>query len=320
MFISEPSSQSRREHEPPHAEPVPSISDDDAHCFLLIARYGTFVQASRRLNTKAPTLRKKMSQLEARLGRVLFVQKGHVLVLTRAGQDVHAKLSAQAPRTPLAAPTPGSPPLVRLAVAEPLLQDLLSRDLVDYLRVNATARVHITSFNEGTPLSTLAADVLVWSGAQRDQASVPGFADALSLPLASLHYWPHIAKRHSREPVRPRHLSDLDDFMLVQLLGDQQIQSLKPWNDLVHQRQSALTQVASHALRCTLIKSGVCVGLLPAYMPWIDVGLAALPELFSQPMIRDVWLSVRPDAAENNSAQTIAELIQNVFHERREWF
>lgn len=320
MLMSESSLLVQREHQPSSDEPALLISDEDARCFLSIARYGTFVQAARRLNIKAPILRKKMSQLEARLEQVLFVQKGHILSLSHTAQVLQARLSVQLPRSTLTVATAGQHPPVRLAVAEPLLYGLLSRDLVDYLRKNAAGRLHIASFNDSTLLPILSADVLVWSGARHEQALVPGFTDAESVKLASLTYLPHIAKRYAREPMRPTRLSDLDDFMLVQLLDDQQVEALQPWNDLVEQRQSALTRVHAYELSCTLIKSGVCVGLLPTYMPRIDAGLAALPDLFSQKMQREVWLSVRTDAVDNQGARMIAELIQRVFHERGEWF
>jgi DNA-binding transcriptional LysR family regulator len=320
MSISEPSRLFQPEHRPACDAPGIPISDEDALCFLSIARYGTFVQTARRLNIKAPILRKKMQQLEERLGQALFMHKGHVLLLTRAAQVLQAQLNAQFPRSPFAVATAGQHAPVHLAVAQPLLHGLLSRDLVDYLRKNAAERLHIASFNDSQRLPTLSADVLVWSGAPQDRASVPGFADAESVKLASLTYVPHIAKRYAREPMRPTRLSDLDDFMLVQVLDDQQVEALKPWNDLVEQRQSALTRVQAYELSCTLITSGVCVGLLPTYMSRVDAGLAALPDLFRPAMVRDVWLAVHTDALDNPGAQMIVEMIRRVFHERREWF
>jgi hypothetical protein len=48
--------------------------------------------------------------------------------------------------------------------------------------------------------------------------------------------------------------------------------------------------------------------------------LIGLPGLFSQPMQRQVWLAVNTEAEGDAQVQTIVELIQNTFSERRDWF
>jgi len=303
-------------------EPLSTVvmTDEEAEYFSISVRCGSFAQAARRLNIKTTQLRRKLAHLEERVGSALFVQKGNVLVPSRTGRKLQAQLSARSPQKTLIASTSDRQPMVRLAVAEPLLCDLLSRGLIDYLRNNAATRLQIASFNSDALLPTLDVEIMVWSGGPEEVISVPGFHGAEPVKLASLNYLPHIAKRYSRESIRPSQLSDLDDYMLVQLAQDQNVAAFGPWNNVIHQRVSAMTVVQSYDLSCKLIRCGACIGLLPAYISRIDRSLAALPDLFSQAMERQVWLAVHPDAMDKIEVQSIVELVLETFHERREWF
>lgn len=64
------------------------------NCFLASARCGCFMQAARSLNLKATLLRKKLAQLEGRLGYRLFVNRGQALVLSREGSQLQALLQS----------------------------------------------------------------------------------------------------------------------------------------------------------------------------------------------------------------------------------
>jgi hypothetical protein len=55
-------------------------------------------------------------------------------------------------------------------------------------------------------------------------------------------------------------------------------------------------------------------------MSHFDRGLIGLPGLFGQPMQRQVWMAVNAESLGEVQVQTIVELIQNTFEERREWF
>lgn len=69
----------------PPAEPLAKVraglgwvqDEQMLSCFLASARCGCFMQAARSLNLKSTLLRKKLAQLEARVGYPLFVNRGH---------------------------------------------------------------------------------------------------------------------------------------------------------------------------------------------------------------------------------------------------
>ncbi|WP_338580679.1 LysR family transcriptional regulator [Pseudomonas sp. MAG733B] len=297
--------------------PAAGIDVEVVQYFLVSARCGCFMQAARSLNVRPTILRKFLAQLEEQLQRTLFKFKDSSLTLTRDGQQLHARLIALAHERTLPAV---EQPLIRLAVAETILHDILGRDLVSLLRRNASVRLDIISIDSDLSLQSISADVVVWLAGTDSPVPGPSFSISKPQPLARLDYKPHIAKRYSRVTSRPETLDDLADFLLVQWQHDRQVESFRPWNALVDQRLAGVVQLHSYELMLEMIRCSACIGLLPQYMGRFDRGLIELPGLFSQPMQRQVWLAVNAESRDEAQVQMIVELIQNTFNERREWF
>ena len=293
------------------------IDPEVAHYFLVSARCGCFMQAARSLNIKATLLRKRLAQLEQQVRHVLFSYQGSGLVLSRDGQHLQAQLIALAHerRLPVL-----EQPLIRLAVAEPILHDILGRDLIALLRRNASVRLEIISIDSQLSLQAVDVDVVLWLSDAEGPTPGPSFITEAPRPLARLCYLPHIAKRYSRLTTRPDSVDDLDDYMLVQWQPDAQVNALQPWNRVVEQRLAAVVQVQAYSLMLEMIRCGACIGLLPHYMSSFDRGLVALPGLLADSMQRQVWLAVNAQVEHADAVQMIVELIVGTFEERREWF
>ncbi|MDY7066017.1 hypothetical protein PsexTeo8_24710 [Pseudomonas extremaustralis] len=293
------------------------IDPEVAHYFLVSARCGCFMQAARSLNIKATLLRKRLAQLEQQVRHVLFSYQGSGLVLSRDGQHLQAQLIALAHerRLPVL-----EQPLIRLAVAEPILHDILGRDLIALLRRNASVRLEIISLDGQLSLQAVDVDVVLWLSDAEGPTPGPSFITEAPRPLARLCYLPHIAKRYSRLTTRPDSVDDLDDYMLVQWQPDAQVDALQPWNRVVEQRLAAVVQVQAYSLMLEMIRCGACIGLLPHYMSSFDRGLVALPGLLADSMQRQVWLAVNAQVEHADAVQMIVELIVGTFEERREWF
>lgn len=293
------------------------IDPEVAHYFLVSARCGCFMQAARSLNIKATLLRKRLAQLEQQVRHVLFSYQGSGLVLSRDGQHLQAQLIALAHerRLPVL-----EQPLIRLAVAEPILHDILGRDLIALLRRNASVRLEIISLDGQLSLQAVDVDVVLWLSDAEGPTPGPSFITEAPRPLARLCYLPHIAKRYSRLTTRPDSVDDLDDYMLVQWQPDVQVNALQPWNRVVEQRLAAVVQVQAYSLMLEMIRCGACIGLLPHYMSSFDRGLVALPGLLADSMQRQVWLAVNAQVEHADAVQMIVELIVGTFEERREWF
>ncbi|RON15506.1 LysR family transcriptional regulator [Pseudomonas brassicacearum] len=288
-----------------------------AQSFRVSARCGCFMQAARSLNIKSTQLRKHLAQLESQLQCSLFNHQDNGLALSREGLALQAQLIALAHERD--APVIEQP-LIRLAVAESILHDILGRDLVALLRRNASVRLDIITLDSELSLQAISADVVLWLAGTDSPLPGPSFAVSEPQRLARLEYLPHIAKRYSRVAARPDSLDDLADFMLVQWQHDRQVESFRPWNSVVDQRQAGVVQLHSYELMLEMIRCSACIGLLPRYISQFDRGLIALPELFEQPMQRQVWMAVNADTKGQADVQMIVELIHNTFNERREWF
>lgn len=293
------------------------IDTEVAQYFLVSARCGCFMQAARSLNVRATLLRKHLAQLEDQLQRSLFKFQGSALTLSREGQQLQAQLIALVHERKLPVI---EQPLIRLAVAESILHDILGRDLVSLLRRNASVRLEIIALDSELSLRAVSADVVLWLANGETPHPGPTFATSDPQHLARLDYLPHIAKRYSRVTARPDTLDDLADFMLVQWQHDRQIDSFRPWNDLVQQRLAGVVQMQSYELMLEMIRCSACIGLLPAYMSRFDRGLVALPGLFAEPMQLQAWLAVNADSQNVPEVQTLTDLIHHTFNERHEWF
>ena len=297
--------------------PAAGVDPEVAQYFLVSARCGCFMQAARSLNIKATLLRKQLALLEEHLRRSLFCYQGSALSLSREGLQLQAQLIALAHQRRLPVI---EQPLIRVAVAQTILHDILGRDLIALLRRNASARLEIISIDSDLSLQALSADLVLWLAAEDSPLPGPSFATREPLPLARIDYLPHIAKRYSRVAARPDSLDDLADYMLVQWQHDCQVEPFRPWNSLVEQRLAGVVHVHVYELMLEMIRCSACIGLLPQYISHFDRGLTALPGLFSEPMQRRAWLAVNAQVQHEEQVQQLVELILNTFSEREDWF
>ena len=288
--------------------------------FLVTARCGCFTQAARSLNVKAPLLRKRLTQLSARYGRPLFQHQGNALVLSQDGRHLRSQLLAERALLSLPQARNEDQPLVRVAVAEPLLHDILNRDLLGFLRQHANVRLDLLRLDSDPTQEPVAADIIVWLCAPQDLPPQPSMAVSELNCLADLEYIPHIGKRYSRETSRPRSLSELEDYMLVSLHSYARIPSLQPWNEAVSQRRCGVTQVNAYELMRQMIQWSACIGLLPHYVSRLDKALQPLPGLFASSMEMQVWLAVSSSESEREEVGQIVAMIKAAFVEHQEWF
>ncbi|QLG93005.1 LysR family transcriptional regulator [Pseudomonas yamanorum] len=289
-----------------------------AEYFLVSARCGCFKQAARHLNIRAPLLRRQLAQLEETVGRTLFSYQGSTLALSREGLQLQAQLMALVPQRTTQVV---SQPLVRLAIAAPILHDILSRDLIALLRRDASVRLEVIAVdNNQQSLQAANADVVLWLSDSGVVSTSPGFAIREPQHLASLDYLPHMAKRYSRTIARPEHLEGLADYLLVQWQPERQVKVFAPWNAQIDRREAGVVHVHTYELMLEMIRSSACIGLLPAYMSRFDRTLTPLPGLFDAPMQRQVWVALNAQLEVSEAVQVIVDLIVRTFDERREWF
>ncbi|WP_417312609.1 LysR family transcriptional regulator [Ectopseudomonas khazarica] len=287
-----------------------------ARSFLATARCASFKQAARSLNMHPTVLRKQLRRLETSLGEALFVYQDRALALTSRGLSLQAELASRhrdlRPEVGFA-----ERPELRLALPEWVLNDVLGRHLVAFLRRHAGVRLELLRQDQG-PL--LQSEVMIWL-ADPDQARPdPGFAMTRPQRLASVEFQACIGKRYARERRLPARLCDLHDYMLVQRPDTSASAVFAPWNALVDARGSAVTRAHSQQWTMELIRHAACIGLMPHYTSHIDANLQLLPGLFARPMRQSIWLACAPLSAQREDVMSLQALIHNAFAERRDWF
>lgn len=287
-----------------------------AQRFLTCARCASFKQAARSLNIRALILRKQLVQLEDQLGGPLFLLQNKTLRLTLKGQRLQAELIQRFGDLPSVDNT-APQPVLRLALPDVLLQDILSRDLLAFVRKNAGVSLELIAL-ETEP--TQQVEVMLWLADPHRPRPSPGFSMSTPQLLARIGYSAHIAKRYSRKNSLPTRVADLNDYMVVQERANLSVMAFAPWNQLSRQRTRAVTLVHCTAWVRDLVRSSACVGLLPDYTTHLDKNLLALTPLFNQRLERLVWLSTAPLTAQQPQVKAMIALIRKAFEEREDWF
>jgi len=287
-----------------------------ARSFLTTARCASFKQAARSLNLPPMVLRRQLQRLEKTVGEALFVYQERALALTVRGRTLQAELAAQYQDL---RPDAGllEKPKLRLALPDRVLNDILGRHLVAFLRRDAGVHLELIRQEHG-PL--MQSEVMIWLADPSQARPDPGFAMTRPQSLACIDFEACIAKRYARERRLPASLDDLHDYMLVQQSDISTSALFSPWNALVDSRRSAVTRVHSQQWAMELVKHAACVGLMPNYITHLDANLQSLPNLFTQSMRQSIWLSCAPLSAQREDVVGLVTLIQDAFEERRQWF
>lgn len=293
----------------------PDIDQELAQLFLISARCACFKQTARSLNTHSTIVRRRLAKLESQIGAPLFSHQGRTLGLTEAGRALYQLLQSRFGDLRPALPS-SKQALLRLACPDTLLNTLLARSLVSFVRQHAAMRLEIQALND-MPMAQ--AEVMVWMGDPDAPRPTPDFAMTKPRLLGRIGYCAHVAKRYSGGKGALTSADGLRDYMLVQHRANGANQAFSPWNELVQQRHGSVAIVHSLELVQGLVKSSACIGLLPEFSSQLDRTLLPLPSIFSSRMERCVWMSTTPLAAQREEVQTIANLIISTFDERRDW-
>lgn len=212
-------------------------------------------------------------------------------------------------------------PLVRLAIAEPLLYDIVNRDLIGYLRAHRKARVDLVPMDNPFNPQVEGVHICVWLS--WPESAVPHIMNHSNFEvksLGTLEYVPCVAKRYVRGAADASNLAMLEDFMLVQLQDYATVPSLAPWNRAVAQRQAGVTTLRSYGTMRELIRWGASMGLIPYYAARLDKNLLALPKLLPNTMKVQAWLAVNRDVSSCPDVSAIVDVILGAFDERRAFF
>ncbi|MDU9402594.1 LysR family transcriptional regulator [Pseudomonas sp. zfem004] len=295
------------------------IDDQLALEFFATARCASFKQAARGLNVPVVGLRKRLEKLEEHVGAPVFVYKHNKLALTRTGERVSQYLCQLFGPDGLGKDGEKEIPRLTLAITEPVLSDIVNRDLVAYVRDHAEMQLEIHS--ECTPrmLSEGEVDVGIIFMSPDDEDVLGRHPDYRFEQLGRIGHALFISSRYSRSVTLPVHSLDLHNFMLVVPWDDEILAGSQKWASIVADHQGGTTRVKSYNLSRGLVVGGACIGVLPDYSRKMEKNILPVPGFLDDLEEKDVYLVIKSNFVRHPQVLEIRRLIKKSFLDKKDW-
>jgi DNA-binding transcriptional LysR family regulator len=299
---------------------VGSTPDWEAvHTFLEVARRGSFRSASDHLHLSINALRRRIAELESRLGVALFTRHVDGVRITAEGEEILAaarKMEAASFGLIRARDrsTPALSGEVRLAVTEGLGTFWLVPRLVEFQRAHSRLLVDINCAMRSADVLRLEADASV-------QLTKPTNPDLKLVKLGRLHSMPFAAPSYIETYGVPKTVEEGLNHRLVMQVADQ-----TATEELFERTYPGINKTGVVVMRTNVssahlwaIAKGAGIGVLPTYVHAIaarivpvDVGLK-----FSF----DIWLTYHPDAVRIPRVRRMIDWLVDAFDPKRfPWF
>ena len=257
------------------------IDDQLAVEFFATARCASFKQAARGLNVPVVGLRKRLEKLEEHIGAPVFVYKHNKLALTRTGERVSHYLCQLFGPDGLGKSGEKEVPRLTIAITEPVLNDIVNRDLVAYVRDHAEL--------------------------QRLER------------LGRVGHALFISSRYSRSVTLPVESLDLHNFMLVVPWDEEILAGSRKWASIMAEHQGGTTRVKSYNLSRGLVVGGACIGVLPDYSRKLERNILPVPGFLDDLEEKDVYLVIKTKLVRNPQVLEIRRLIKKSFFDKKDW-
>lgn len=287
--------------------------------FLTLHRCGSFRSTALKLGLSINSIRRQISDLEARIGAPLVTRHVDGVRLTAEGRsilDAATRMEAAAFGLMLAGE---SVPFaetgeVRIAVTEGLGAFWLAPRLVEFQRANPRLTVDLRCAMESADVLRLEADVAI-------QLTRPTSPDLRMVKLGRMHIMPYAARSYEQVYGLPTKPADLGRHRIVVQAASQTI-SLKDYAkdlpDFPTDIPVTLKINVSSAYYWAIAK-GAGIGLLPTYATAIGAQVVPVDNLGRFGL--DIWLTYHPDAERIGRVRRVIDWLRASFDPARyPWF
>ena len=287
--------------------------DDMVH-FAAIVRAGSLAAASRELGVPAPTLSRRLSALERRLGVKLLERTTRALHLTEAGEAYRERcerIAAEAAEADALIRSHGRTPqgLLRIAAPPALGSLFLGPPLAEYLRRYPAVRMEVVLGDKRVDLREESFDAALRIG------EAPSDGSYIVRRLGRSSFVLCAAPSYLAEKGTPRSLAELDTHVLIGLGAATQKAS---WRFLDASGQPLLrpveprARVSSTLLARELCRAGAGLALLPGFVAAEDLraGHLVALELGEPPAPSDVLLVLNPASVATPKVRALVELMR----------
>lgn len=286
------------------------IDDQLALEFFATARCASFKQAARGLNVPVVGLRKRLEKLEEHIGAPVFVYKHNKLALTRTGERVSHYLSQLFGPDGLGKAGEKEVPRLTIAITEPVLSDIVNRDLVAYVRDHAEMQLEIHSECTARMLSECEVDVGIIFVTPNDDGELDRNPTYRFERLGRIGHSLFISSRYSRSVTLPVENVDLHNFMLVVPWDDEILADSQKWASIMAEHQGGTTRVKNYNLSRGLVVGGACIGVLPDYSRKMERNIIPIPGFLDDLVEKDIYLVIKSTCIRNPQVLEIRRLIK----------
>lgn len=288
-----------------------------AHVFLEVARSRSFRAAADKLRQSVNALRRKVDELEARMGFVLLLRRANGVALTEEGAKIfEAALEMEKASFNLIKTGDGSSEglgEVTVAVTEGLGSVWLTSKLPDFQRANPDLRMNLICASHAADVARLEADVAV-------RLDRPKSSELKISKLGRLHLLFYAQRSYLDLHGTPASHADLVWHRFVAQSDDK-----GRW--LVSERHffpepatgQVSVRVSTGSANVAAIVSGAGIGILPTYIEAVRDDLTVLDIVPAYPI--DIWITYHADAKKIPRVRKTIEWLIEAFDPRRNpWF
>jgi DNA-binding transcriptional LysR family regulator len=293
---------------------------DSFRIFLEVARRGSFRSASEQLGQSINALRRRITELEYKLGVTLFTRHVDGVRTTAEGSEIfEAALRIEREAFALIRARDRTSPAmegeVRLAVTEGLGTFWLAPRLVEFQRTHPKLLVDLKCATQSADVLRLEADASV-------QLTKPTNPDLKIVKLARLHSMPFAGQSYIDTYSTPKTLDELFKHHRIVL----QVSEQTAMQEIYDRLAPDIPQVGFVALRTNVgsahlwsIAKGAGIGWLPTYVPAIAARI--VPIELDLRFQFDVWLTYHPDAVRIPRVRRMIDWLIDAFEPRKyPWF
>ena len=287
------------------------------HVFLEVARSGSFRAASDKLRQSVNALRRKVNELEARMGFALLLRRAYGVALTEEGRKVHdaALQMEQASFGVLKTQDSSAADAgeVVVAVTEGLGSFWLTSKLPDFHRANPHVTLNLNCAVQIADVMRLEADIAI-------RLDRPKSSELKIAKLGRLHTMYYAHRSYLEAHGTPGSIKDLENHGLVV-----QCDAAGKWVVIephflpggVLPKVSVRPNVGS--ANGWAIIHGAGIGVLPTYVEAICGDLVMLDLV--PPFAHDIWITYHADAKKSPRVRKAIEWLTDAFDPRRHpWF
>jgi DNA-binding transcriptional LysR family regulator len=305
-----------------HDQPgsLPTTPDwETVHTFLEVARRGSFRSAADHLGLSINVLRRRIAELEQRLGVTLFTRHVDGVRTTAEGEEIlaAARKMELASFGLIRARDRSVPSLVgevRLAVTEGLGTFWLAPRLVEFQRAHPKLIVDLNCAMQSADVLRLEADAAV-------QLTKPTNPNLKMVKLGRLHSMPFAAPSYIETYGAPRTIEEGLKHRLVLQVADQTATL-----ELFERTYPGVSQEGLVAMRTNVssahywsVAKGAGIGILPTYAS--AIGARITPIDVGLNFNFDIWLTYHPDAVRIPRVRRMVDWLVDAFDPKRfPWF